>query len=56
MDDILKHALTGPLVPIEWTDEDDEALGKLAASDDDPDVSILPPLGGHETPVPPPVS
>ena len=56
MDDILKHALVKPLVPIEWTDEDEEALGRLAASDDDADVSILPPLGGHETPVPPPVS
>ncbi|MDE0202278.1 MAG: endopeptidase La, partial [Rhodospirillaceae bacterium] len=56
MDDILKHALTGPLVPIEWTDEDEAALDRLAASDDEPDVSILPPLGGHETPVPPPVS
>ena len=56
MDDILKHALVKPLVPIEWTDEDEAALDKIAASDDDADMSILPPLGGHEAPVPPPVS
>ena len=56
VDDILKHALVKPLVPIEWTDEDEAALDRLAASDDDTDVRILPPLGGHETPVPPPVS
>ena len=56
VDDILKHALVKPLVPIEWTDEDEAALDRLAASDDDADVRILPPLGGHETPVPPPVS
>ena len=55
MDDILKHALVAPLVPIEWTDEDEAALLGLD-SDDEADVSILPPLGGHETPVPPPVS
>ena len=55
MDDILKHALVAPLVPIEWTDADEAALHGLA-SDDDPDVSRLPPLGGHEAPVPPPVS
>ena len=56
VDDILKHALVKPLVPIEWTDEDEAALDRLAASDDDADVRIMPPLGGHETPVPPPVS
>ena len=56
MDDILQHALVKPLVPIEWTEEDDAALDRIAASDDDADMSILPPLGGHETPVPPPVS
>ena len=55
MDDILKHALVGPLVPIEWTDADEDALHGLD-SDDDADVSVLPPLGGHEAPVPPPVS
>ena len=56
VDDILKHALVKPLVPIEWTDEDEAALDRLSASDDDADVRIMPPLGGHETPVPPPVS
>ena len=55
MDDILKHALVAPLVPIEWTDADEAALHGLD-SDDDADVSVLPPLGGHEAPVPPPVS
>ena len=55
MDDILKHALVAPLVPIEWTDADEAALGGLGA-DDDADVSVLPPLGGHEAPVQPPVS
>ncbi len=55
MDDILKHALVAPLVPIEWTDADEAALHGLGA-DDDADVSVLPPLGGHEAPVPPPVS
>ncbi len=55
MDDILKHALVAPLVPIEWTDADEAALYGLGA-DDDADVSVLPPLGGHEAPVPPPVS
>ena len=53
MDDILKHALVAPLVPIEWTDADEAALHGLGADDD---VSVLPPLGGHEAPVPPPVS
>ena len=56
VDDILKQALVKPLVPIKWTDEDEAALDQLAASDDDADVRMLPPLGGHETPVPPPVS
>ena len=55
MDDILKHALVAPLVPIEWTDADEAALHGLG-TDDDTDVSVLPPLGGHEAPVPPPVS
>ena len=55
MDDILKHALVAPLVPIEWTDADEAALHGLGA-DDDADVSVLPPLGGHEAPVQPPVS
>ncbi len=55
MDDILKHALVAPLVPIEWTDADEAALHGLG-TDDDADVSVLPPLGGHEAPVPPPVS
>ena len=55
MDDILKHALVAPLVPIEWTDADEAALYGLGA-DDGADVSVLPPLGGHEAPVPPPVS
>ena len=55
MDDILKHALVAPLVPIEWTDADEAALHGLD-EDDDADVSVLPPLGGHEAPVPPPVS
>ena len=55
MDDILKHALVAPLVPIEWTDADEAALYGLGA-DDDADVSVLPPLGGHEAPVSPPVS
>ena len=55
MDDILKHALVAPLVPIEWTDADEAALHGLDP-DDDADVSVLPPLGGHEAPVPPPVS
>ena len=54
MDDILKHALVAPLVPIEWTDADEAALHGLVSDDDD--VSRLPPLGGHEAPVPPPVS
>ena len=53
MDDILKHALVAPLVPIEWTDADEAALLGLD-SDDEADVSILPPLGGHETPRPSP--
>jgi ATP-dependent Lon protease len=56
VDDILKHALVRPLVPIEWTDADEAALDELASADDDADVSVLPPLGGHEAPVPPPVS
>ena len=56
VDDILKQALVKPLVPIKWTDEDEAALDQLGASDDDADVRMLPPLGGHETPVPPPVS
>ena len=57
VDDILKHALVRPLVPIEWTDADEAALDGLAPDDDDDaDVSVLPPLGGHEAPVPPPVS
>ena len=44
VDEILRHALVRPLVPIEWTDEDD-------------DVTVLPPLGGREAPQPfPPVS
>ena len=55
VDDILKYALVAPLVPIEWTDEDEAALYGLD-SDDDADVGVLPPLGGHEAPVPPPVS
>ena len=54
MDDILKHALVAPLVPIEWTDEDEDAL--RPPDDDDADLAVLPPLGGHEAPVPPPVS
>ena len=54
MDDILKHALLAPLVPIEWTDEDEDALHR--PDDDDADLAVLPPLGGHEAPVPPPVS
>ena len=32
MDDILKHALVRPLVPIEWTEEDEAALDGLAPS------------------------
>ena len=52
VDDILRHALVKPLVPIEWADEDDASLDE----DDDADVSVLPPLGGREAPVPPPVS
>ena len=56
MDDILALALVAPLVPIEWTDADEAALYGLAASDDDADVRVLPPLGGREAPVPPPVS
>ena len=55
VDDILKHALVAPLVPIEWTAADEAALDGIA-SDDDADMSVLPPLGGHEAPVPPPVS
>ena len=55
MDDILKQALAAPLVPIEWTDADEAALDGID-SDDDADMSVLPPLGGHEAPVPPPVS
>ena len=55
VDDILKHALVAPLVPIEWTAADEAALDGID-SDDDADISALPPLGGHEAPVPPPVS
>ena len=56
MDDILALALVAPLVPIKWTDADEAALYGLATSDDDADVRVPPPLGGHEAPVPPPVS
>ena len=56
MDDILALALVAPLVPIEWTEADEAALYGLATSDDDADVRVLPPLGGREAPVPPPVS
>ena len=55
MDDILRLALVRPLVPIEWT-EDDEAALHGSDDDDDADVSVLPPPGGLEAPVPPPVS
>ena len=55
MDEILRHALVAPLVPIEWTAEDEAALYGIDA-DDDADVSVLRPLGGHEAPAPPPVS
>ena len=52
VDDILRLALVRPLVPIEWADEDDASLDE----DDDADVSVLPSLGSHRAPVPPPVS
>ena len=43
MDDILKHALTKPLVPIEWTAEDEAALDKVVGSgEEEGDVSVLP--------------
>ena len=43
MDDILKHALTKPLVPIEWTAEDEAALDKVVGSGgEESDVSVLP--------------
>ncbi len=54
MDDILRLALVRPLVPIEWTEDDEAALH--GSDDDDADVSVLPPPGGLEAPVPPPVS
>jgi len=38
VDDVLKHALTNPLTPIEWN-EDDEAATIAAASGDDEEVS-----------------
>ena len=55
VDDILRHALVRPLIPIEWSDADAAALDGIALGDDD-DVGIMPPLGGREAPVPPPVS
>ena len=43
MDDILKHALAKPLVPIEWTAEDEAALDKVVGSgEEEGDVSVLP--------------
>ena len=55
VDDILRHALVRPLVPIEWSDADAAALDGLVSGDDD-DIGVMPPLGGREAPVPPPVS
>ncbi len=43
MDDILRHALVKPLVPIEWTEEDNAALDEVVRSgEDEADVSVLP--------------
>ena len=44
MDDILKHALVKPLVPIEWTEQDKAALDAvLRPGEEETDVSgVLP--------------
>ena len=43
MDDILRHALVKPLVPIEWTEEDEAALDKvIGAGEAEAEVSVLP--------------
>ncbi len=43
MDDVLKHALTKPLVPIEWN-EDDEPVENMSGAEEEADVSggVLP--------------
>jgi ATP-dependent Lon protease len=40
MDEVLKHALTGPLTPVEWTAEE-EAQRPTAATGDDPDGMVV---------------
>ena len=43
VDDILRHALVKPLVPIEWTEEDEAALDKvIGAGEAEAEVSVLP--------------
>ena len=37
IDEVLKHALVGPLTPIEWTEEDEAALDEMASAGDDAD-------------------
>ena len=39
VDEVLSHALAGPLTPIEWTEEDDRAL-PAATLDVDPEAVI----------------
>jgi ATP-dependent Lon protease len=39
-DEVLAHALTGPLTPIEWREEDDAAMPPPKADDLDADAMI----------------